>query len=93
MEKRQSTVKLTKDGTKYLRMNERLPESIPKGLRLVHNFEPGRPGRGIGEGGFRVWWEKADAQPRPYLCRCGWAPHLKHYDSDAHGRKWNGGKA
>ena len=89
MERRQSTVKLTKDGMKYLRMDQRIDKlTVPKGLRLVHNFEPGRPNRGIGEGGFRAWFEKDSKRgPQPYLCRCGWAPHLKHYDNDVWGRK------
>jgi len=70
MEKRQSTVKLTKDGTKYLRMNERLPESIPKGLAARSQLRARPSGvAGSAKGAFRVWWEKADAQPRPYLCR------------------------
>ena len=59
-------------------------KTIPMGLRLVHNFEPGSAGRRTSEGGFRAWWEKADAKPRRRVCRCRWAPHLKrHYDADA----------
>jgi len=66
-------------------MNERLPESIPKGLRLVHNFEPGRPGSRDRRRGLPGLVEKADAsRALPVPLRL--APHLKHYDSDAHGR-------
>ena len=82
MEKGQSTVKLTKDGPKYLGMGAKIPTEIPEGLRLVHNFPLGHPDRGMGEGGFRAWWEKDDnkQQGHRYVCRCDWAPGVKHYD-------------
>ena len=61
-----------------------MPKTVSKGLRLVHNFEPPNPKRRLSNDGFRAYFERADAKVgRRYLCRCGWAPHLKHYDADA----------
>jgi hypothetical protein len=72
-------MKLGKNGVRYVRY---VPKTIPRGLRLVHNFPPGDPDRPLGAGGFRAFWKRADdAKAKGYfLCRCGWAPHLKrHY--------------
>lgn len=76
------TAKLVKAGMRYVRT---VLKAIPAGLRLVHNFEPGDPDRIIGADGFRAYLESAKGKPAGprYLCRCGWAPHLKrHYDAD-----------
>ena len=91
-------MKLGKGGYRYV--GRFVPKTIPKGLRLVHNFEPGDPTRPLGADGFRAWWEGADAKESTIhgetikllrcVCRCGWAPHLKrHYNADAWRQKGN----
>ena len=54
----------------------RIPESVPPGKIVVHNFV--RPTRRLGSRGFRAWL--AELSPRYEVCPCEWAPELgTHY--------------
>lgn len=54
----------------------RIPSEVPAGRVLVHNHVT--PTQRLGSRGFRAWLQKPDAK-RLEVCRCGWAPGLKHY--------------
>jgi hypothetical protein len=57
-----------------------VPNEVPAGLRLVHNFPPGRPHRAAGDYGFRYWLEADTPNAKGHHCECGWdAPaHWSH---------------
>jgi hypothetical protein len=64
--------------TRYV---SRVPKQVPKGLALVHNFQPApMQGYNIGLGGFRCFYVPAEEMKREKPCPCGWAPHLTHYN-------------
>jgi hypothetical protein len=49
-----------------------VPDVVRDGLRLVHNFPPGRPRRRPGSMGFRFWVEPVDDNDRRAPCGCDW---------------------
>ena len=61
----------------------RIPKVVPRtGRIVVHNHvrPVGFPNVAIGFNGFRVWTDVP--KPKDYrvvACRCGWAPHLRHF--------------
>ncbi len=55
----------------------KLPDSVPRGMVLVHNHV--RPTPRLGSRGFRAWLQRPDAKSLE-LCGCRWAAELgPHY--------------
>jgi hypothetical protein len=53
-----------------------------QGEVLVHNICPTGSGRFIGLNGFRIWWQKPNAEGVAHLCHCGIWPELPpHYST------------
>jgi hypothetical protein len=51
-----------------------MPESVPDGKILVHNkYKP------TSTYNFRAWLQSPSDDRNLVICKCKWAPHLKHY--------------
>jgi hypothetical protein len=65
----------------------RIPREVPKGLALVHNFQPTpMQAMTIGLDGFRCFYVKANEAKDFKRCNCGFAAPVPHFNNPSRDR-------